>query len=123
MRYFPTGIDGVFTLAGNWTIAIGSIELKPGPSGRKFTWPSFNGVSQDESAKRSATASAGFLSTLEMHSLMEVGLCRGAIESAGIRPREGSSGTMATLMVSHNRRRRADSTLPSTVTKRKVGEC
>ena len=57
-------------------------------------WPSCNGESDDVSAKRSACqASARFPSTLEMHCLMDVGLCGGAIESAWIRPREGSPGS------------------------------
>ena len=60
-------------------------------------WPSHNGASDDVSAKRSAKANAGFLSTLEMHLLMEVGQCGGVTESARIRPREGSSGSMATF--------------------------
>ena len=59
-------------------------------------WP-LNGVSHDMSAKRSAWTSAGVLSTLEMHRLMEAGLCGGATESARIRPREGSFGSMATF--------------------------
>ena len=49
------------------------------------------------SAKRSAWASAGVSSTLEMHRLMEAALCGGATESAQIRPREGSSGSKATF--------------------------
>ena len=60
-------------------------------------WWSSNGVSHDISAKRSAKASAGVLSTLEMHRLMEARRCGGAIESAGIRPRQGSFGSKATL--------------------------
>ena len=47
------------------------------------------------SAKRSPKESAGLLSTLEMHRLIEMGVCGGAIESARIRPREGSSGSVA----------------------------
>ena len=70
----------------------------PGPSLRRIkTWPSFNGVSDDVSAKRSAWASSGVLSTLEMHRLMAAGLCGGGTESARIRPREGSSESMATF--------------------------
>ena len=64
-----------------------------------FKW--LNGVSaHDASGKRSACpgqASAGFLSTLEMHRLIVAGLCGGAIESAHIRPREGSFGSNATF--------------------------
>ena len=79
-------------------MAIGSFGLRPGPSVRRIEmWPSFNGVSHDVSANRSALASAGVFSTLEMHRLMEVGLCGGATESARIRPRHGSSGLMATF--------------------------
>ena len=79
-------------------MAIGSFGLRPGPSVRRFEmWPSFNGVSHDKSAKRSERASFGFLSTLEMHRLMEAGLCGGGTESARIRPREGFPGSMATL--------------------------
>ena len=64
------------------------------------------------SAKKSAWASIGVLSTLEMHRFMEARLCGGATESAQIRPREGTYGSMATFDgISH----RADSTLPSTV--------
>ena len=58
-------------------------------------WPSFNGESHVESMKRWEWTSAGFPSTLEMHSLIEVGLWGGAIESARIRPRDGSSGSLA----------------------------
>ena len=73
-------------------MAIGSFGLRPGPSVRRNEiWLSFNGESQDVSGKRSACqASAGFPSTLEMHSLIDMGLCGGAIESAGIRPMDGS---------------------------------
>ena len=80
-------------------MAIGSSGLRPGPSVRKIEiWPSCNGESDDVSAKRSACqASSGFPSTLEMNRLMEVGLCGGAIESAWIRPRDGSSGSNATF--------------------------
>ena len=81
-------------------IAIGSFGLRPGPSAQRIEmWPSFNGVSHDVSAKRSACASDGFLSTLEIHRLIEMGLCGGAIESARIRPlaSEGSSGSVATF--------------------------
>ena len=64
-------------------------------------WPSLNGVSaHNVSAKRSAypsQASAGFLSTLEMHRIIEAGICGGVIESTRIRPREGSSGSNATF--------------------------
>ena len=60
-------------------------------------WPSSNGVLHNMSAKSSAWASSGFLSTLEMHRLMEAALCGGGTESARIRPREGSSGSMATF--------------------------
>ena len=71
----------------------------PGPSVQRIDMsPSFNGVSHDVSAKRSAChEKAGFPSTLEMHRLMEVGVCGGATESDRIRPREGSSGSMATF--------------------------
>ena len=80
-------------------MAIGSFGLRPGPSVRRIEmWPSFNGVSHDVSAKRSACqASAGFLSTLEIHRLIDIGLCGGATKSARIRPMEGSSGSMATF--------------------------
>ena len=80
-------------------MAIGSFGLRPGPSeGRIETWPPFNGVSHDVSAKRSAfQRNAGFPSTFEMHRLMEAGVCGGAIESARIRPRDGSSGSKATF--------------------------
>ena len=81
-------------------MAIGSFGLKPGPSVRRNEiWPSFNGASHDVSAKRSTRPweSTGFLSTLKMHRLMEVGLCGGVIQSAQIQPREGSSGSMATF--------------------------
>ena len=74
-------------------MAIGSFGLRPGPSVRRIEmWPSVSGVSHDVSEKRSALTSAGILSTLEMHRFMEVGLCGGAIQSARIRPRDGSSG-------------------------------
>ena len=77
-------------------MAIGSFGFRPGPSVRKIEmWPSFNGVSDDVSAKRSAWTSAGFLSTLEMHRLIEAGLYGGATESTWIRPREGPSGSNA----------------------------
>ena len=73
-------------------MAIGSFGLRPIPSERRVE------ISHAASAKRSACqASAGFLSTLEMHRLMKVGVCSGAIESARIRPSEGSSGSMATF--------------------------
>ena len=49
------------------------------------------------SAKRSAWAIAGVSSTLEMHRLIEAALCGGGIESARIRPREGSSRSKATF--------------------------
>ena len=49
------------------------------------------------SVKRSAWANAGVFSTLEMHCLMDVGLCGGETKSARIRPREGSSGSKATF--------------------------
>ena len=80
-------------------MAIGSFGVNPGPSvPRSAMWPSFNGVSDDVSVKRSAFQEiAGFPSTLEMHRLMEVGLCGGVIESALIRPREGSSESKATF--------------------------
>ena len=82
-------------------MAIGSFGLRPGPSlGRIEMWPSLNGVSHDVSAKRSAwpgKANARFLSTLEMHRLIEAGLCGGAIESTRMRPRDGSSGSNATF--------------------------
>ena len=60
----------------------------------------------------------GFLSTLEMHRLIEAGLCGGVTESARIRPREGSSGSMATFdVISQSSAQvcRAASTLPPTV--------
>ena len=79
-------------------MAIGSFGLRPGLSVPRIEmWPSFNGVSHDMSAKTSARASAGVLSTLEMHRLMVAALCGGATESARIRPREGSSGSTATF--------------------------
>ena len=74
-------------------MAIGSFGLRPGPSVRRIEiWPSVNGASHVVSAKRSELAIPGFLSTLEMHSLIDVGLCGGAIESARMRPMDGSSG-------------------------------
>ena len=79
-------------------MAIGSFGLSPGPSVRRIGMlPSVNGESHDVSVKRSKLTSAGFLSTLEMHRFMEVGLCGGATQSARIRPREGSSGSTATF--------------------------
>ena len=80
-------------------MAIGSSGVRPGPSvGRIETWPPLNGVSHDVSAKRSAfQRNSGFPSTLEMHRLMEAELCGGVIESARIRPRDGSSGSKATF--------------------------
>ena len=79
-------------------MAIGLLGLRPGPSVLKIEmWPSSNGVSHDMSAKRSASASAGVLSTLEIHRLIEAGLCGGVTESARIRPRQGSSGSIATF--------------------------
>ena len=81
-------------------MAIGLSGLRPGQSVQRIgMWSSFNGVSHDMSAKISALASSGFLSTLEMHRLMEAELCGGGTESARIRPREGSSGSMATFDV------------------------
>ena len=79
-------------------MAIGSSGLRPGSSVRRSEiWPSLNGASDDVFAKRLAKANAGFPSTLEMHRLMEVGLCGGATESTRIRPREGSSTSKATF--------------------------
>ena len=79
-------------------MAIGSFGLRPGPSVRRIgTWPSVNGVSHDESAKRSKLTSSGYLSTLEMHRFMEVGLWGGAIESAAIRPMDGLFESLATF--------------------------
>ena len=49
------------------------------------------------SAKISELISPGFLSILEMHNLIDVGLCGGVIESARIRPMDGSSGSFATF--------------------------
>ena len=78
-------------------MAIGSFGLRPGQSAPRIEmWPnSFNGELEDKLAKRSASASAGMLSTLEMHRVIVTGLCGGATESALIRPREGSSGSKA----------------------------
>ena len=74
-------------------MAIGLFGLMPRPLvGRIGMCPSFSGVTHDTSAKFSEWASAGVLSTLEMHCLMEAGVCGGATESARIRPREGISG-------------------------------
>ena len=94
MTYFPSG-PGIGMVK---TIAIGSFGLMPGPSVRRDIWPSFSGVSHDVSAKRLACqrASKGFLSALEMHCLMEVGLWGGTIESTRIRPRD-DSGSIATF--------------------------
>ena len=79
-------------------MAIGTFGLRPGPSVRSIAiWPSVNGESHDGSAKRSKLTSAGFLSTLEMHRFMEVGLWGGAIESAAMRPMDGLFRSIATF--------------------------
>ena len=71
----------------------------------------------------------GVLSILEMHRLMEAGLCGGGTKSVRIRPREGFSGSVATsdgMMAFHHRWRRADSTLSPKVEMLrnvKAGEC
>ena len=73
MIYVPSKIDGLSI--GISTMAIGSFRFRPGPSVQRIEmWPSFNGVLHDKSAKISAKASAGVLSTLKMHCLMERGL-------------------------------------------------
>ena len=96
MRYFPSGI-GLSTAGTGMTMASGLFGLRPGPSVRRIEmWPSFNGISHNMSSKTLAWSNE-VPSTLEIHRLMEVGLCGGAIESARMRPREGSSGSMATF--------------------------
>ena len=77
-------------------MAIGSFGVSPGQSVRRIEiWPSVNGVLHNMFAKRSACAN-WVLSTLEIRRMMEAGLCGGVTESARIRPREGSSGSIAT---------------------------
>ena len=51
-----------------------------------FHRPSFNGASHDVSAKKSAWATPGFLSTLKMYRLIELRVCGGEMESVQIRP-------------------------------------
>ena len=58
----------------------GSFGVRPGPSESRIEiWPSFIGESDVVSAKRSELTSDGFPSTLEMHFLIEVGVCGGGI--------------------------------------------
>ena len=106
MTYLPSGIGGFF-------IAIGSFGLRPKPSVRRIEiWSSFKGVSQDMFAKRSACASAGVLSTLEMHLLMEATLWGDATASA--RGRVSWDQWLLSKEL-HNRRHRGDSTLSQTI--------